>query len=77
MDNFSKRMDNLFNIPSEQELETNTDIISYNNQDNTEFLNQELSTVLDHDLKVDYDKSRDNINSLIAVSYTHLRAHET
>ena len=42
MDNFSKRMDNLFNIPSEQELETNTDIISYNNQDNAEFLNQEL-----------------------------------
>lgn len=64
MDKFSKRLDNLLGLPIIENSD-NSNLISYDNNDNKEFLNQELSHILDNDLKTDYDKTRDNLSNLI------------
>lgn len=62
MSKFDKTMADIFNVaPLEQDFE---------NSELQEFIpresNHELSTLLDHDLKTDYEKTRDNIDSLIS-----------
>jgi hypothetical protein len=62
MSKFDKTMEGIFNVlPSEFEEET----------ESVQFLPAEqsthdLSTLLDHDLKTDYEKTRDSIDTLIA-----------
>lgn len=65
MSKFNKRMDELFNLPPtiSEEQEEN-EIIEFSPSDITS--THELSVVLDHDLKTDYEKTRDNIDTLIA-----------
>lgn len=62
MSKFERTMEGIFNVPP-----------SIINDDETEFAEfspletstHDLSTLLDHDLKTDYEKTRDNIDSLI------------
>ena len=65
MSKFNKRMDDLFNLPPSV-IEDNSDdnLVEYYPTDIHS--NQDLVTVLDHDLKTDYEKTRDNIDSLIS-----------
>ena len=58
-------MDDLFNLPpSVIEGNSDDDLVEYYPTDIHS--NQDLVTVLDHDLKTDYEKTRDNIDSLIS-----------
>ena len=58
-------MDDLFNLPpSVIEDNSDDDLVEYYPTDIHS--NQDLVTVLDHDLKTDYEKTRDNIDSLIS-----------
>ncbi len=64
MSKFDKNFDKLFNIaPVELEYdEENTELQTYSG-DSTDIA---LSTILDEDLKTDYEKTRDSIDSLIS-----------
>mgnify|MGYP003337285794 FL=1 len=65
MSKFNKRMDDLFNLPpSVIEDNSDDDLVEYHPNDIHS--NHDLVTVLDHDLKTDYEKTRDNIDSLIS-----------
>jgi len=63
MSKFNKKMDELFNLPPSVIEPEDNDIIEYSPSDITS--NHELSTVLDHDLKTDYERTRDTIDTLI------------
>ena len=60
MSQFDKKMEKLFDVsPS---IEDHSELQEYS----TEPSDKELSILLDHDLKIDYEKTRDNLDSLIA-----------
>lgn len=63
MSQFDKNMEKLFDV-SPSVIEDNSEIIEYNID--PEASDKELSILLDHDLKIDYEKTRDNLDSLIA-----------
>ena len=63
MSQFNKNMEKLFDV-SPSVIEDNSEIIEYNID--PEASDKELSILLDHDLKIDYEKTRDNLDSLIA-----------
>lgn len=54
-------MDDLFKLPPSVIEEDNGEIVEYIPGEST----HELSTLLDHDLKTDYENTRSNIDSLI------------
>lgn len=63
MSKFNKTMEQIFDIaPSNIIDEETSEIQEYIPKSS----DQELSQLLDHDLKVDYEKTRDNIDLLIA-----------
>lgn len=62
MSKFNKTMENLFNVPPSV-IEQETEFAEFIP---TETSTHELSTLLDHDLKTDYERTRDSIDSLIA-----------
>lgn len=64
MSKFNKKMDELFNLPPSVIEEENSNIVEYYPNDSSS--NHELSTVLDHDLKTDYERTRENIDNLIS-----------
>jgi hypothetical protein len=62
MSKFDKTMEGIFNVlPSEFEEETES--VQFLP---TEQSTHDLSTLLDHDLKTDYERTRDSIDTLIA-----------
>ena len=62
MSQFDKKMEKLFDVsPS---IETSSELQEYSIE--PESSDKELSILLDHDLKIDYEKTRDNLDSLIA-----------
>ena len=63
MSQFNKNMEKVFDV-SPSVIEDNSEIIEYNID--PEASDKELSILLDHDLKIDYEKTRDNLDSLIA-----------
>lgn len=63
MSKFNKTMEELFNVPSSV-IEEETEFAEF--LPSERHSSHELSTLLDHDLKTDYERTRDNIDSLIA-----------
>jgi uncharacterized protein (DUF2344 family) len=62
---FDKRMEKLFDVaPADLEIYEDSDI-DYLPRDLTPKDSSELSNLLDHDLKIDYEKTRDSIDDLI------------
>jgi predicted nucleic-acid-binding protein len=61
MSKFNKTMEDIFNVTPLEDVFDN-DLQEYIPRES----NLELSAVLDHDLKTDYEKTRDNIDSLIS-----------
>lgn len=64
MSKFNKKMEEIFNLPPTNlsEIDDN-EIVEFSSIPNS---THELSTLLDYDLKSDYEKTRDNIDQLIA-----------
>jgi hypothetical protein len=62
MSKFNKTMENIFDVAPLENDDFDTDLQEYIPKES----NQELSILLDHDLKSDYEKTRDSIDSLIA-----------
>jgi hypothetical protein len=62
MSKFNKTMENIFDVAPLENDDFDTDLQQYIPKES----NQELSILLDHDLKSDYEKTRDSIDSLIA-----------
>jgi hypothetical protein len=62
MSKFNKTMEGIFNVPPA--VVEQTDLVEFYPDDTQS--THELSTLLDHDLKTDYEKTRDSIDSLIA-----------
>jgi hypothetical protein len=62
MSKFNKTMEGIFNVPSVVTEEN--DLTEFYSDDTQS--THELSTLLDHDLKSDYERTRDSIDSLIA-----------
>ena len=62
MSQFDKKMEKLFDVSPL--IETSSELQEYSIE--PESSDKELSILLDHDLKVDYEKTRDNLDSLIA-----------
>ena len=60
MSKFDKQMEKLFDVSPL--IEDSSELQEYS----TEASDKELSILLDHDLKVDYEKTRNNLDSLIA-----------
>ncbi len=63
MSKFNKKMDEIFNLPPSIIENVDNDIVEFSPNPQS---SHELSTLLDIDLKTDYEKTRDNIDSLIA-----------
>jgi hypothetical protein len=61
MSKFNKTMEDIFNVTPLEDVFDN-ELQEYIPRES----NLELSVVLDHDLKTDYEKTRDNIDSLIS-----------
>jgi hypothetical protein len=61
MSKFNKTMEDIFNVTPLEDVFDN-ELQEYIPRES----NLELSAVLDHDLKTDYEKTRDNIDSLIS-----------
>jgi hypothetical protein len=62
---FDKRMEKLFDVaPTDLEIYEDSDI-DYLPRDLTPTDSSELSNLLDHDLKIDYERTRDSIDDLI------------
>jgi hypothetical protein len=62
MSKFNKTMENLFNVPPSV-IEDETEFAEFLPAETS---SHELSTLLDVDLKIDYERTRDSIDSLIA-----------
>lgn len=63
MSKFNKNLDELFNLPPTIQYEDESDLVEFSpNESST----HELSTLLDHDLKTDYERTRGSIDLLIA-----------
>jgi len=62
MSQFDKKMEKIFDV-SPAIIQDSSELQEYKDPDSSD---KELSILLDHDLKVDYEKTRDNLDSLIA-----------
>jgi DNA polymerase III delta subunit len=62
MSKFNKTMESIFDVTPSSIDENDNEIQEYIPKSS----DQELSQLLDHDLKVDYEKTRDNIDLLIS-----------
>ena len=63
MSKFNKTLENIFNVPPSVSEQDDSEYGEYLPVERSE--NNELATLLDHDLKTDYENTRSNIDCLI------------